>query len=240
MLINFDYLSPSIYLYYSGNRGHLSNIGGLLTILLILSILMSALMIICSEKYQNPKISFYREHQRESNMLFFNESELFHFYSFNNLQEKKLNFNKYIRIYSFNSYSNDFKQYSLTDNDHWLYDLCEDGIDNNFFDKSILDKITFFSECICLKYFYNSIDKKYYAKNDSKFRTPHIKKDDDKIISYDILVEKCINDTLFNNQLKISCASENEINNFISNNSEIILYYHTHKISLKNKVMFFL
>ena len=228
MFVSFDYLSPLITLSHGGKRTHTSNIGGFLTILEIIAIIVSIAILLYSSYNKISYISFNKQYLTDYITFYFNKSEIFHFFylqsNFND--QNKYDYNKYIRIFSYNNNSFSYiNQSSLTDTDHWLYGLCEDEIndrieiDNQYIEDNI-------SNYMCLKYYYNINTNKYYTKNDPGFKYPYI----NKLMNYNINVEKCVNNTHFLYYFDNPCANEKEINNYIKTHNEIFLYYNDHKI----------
>ena len=232
MFINFDYLSPPITLYHSGKRTHTSNIGGFLTIVEIIAIVTSIVILLFTSYTRTSSLSFYKKYETDYNTFYFNESEIFHFfYLQSNINYgEKYDHNKYIRIFSYTNISFSYiNQSSLIDTDHWLYDLCEDEIENKIEIENQYSESNI-SNYMCLKYYYNIDTNKYYTKNESGFKYPYI----NKLMNYNINVEKCVNDShsifYFNN----SCANEKEINNYIKAHNEIFLYYNDHNVLQNN------
>ena len=233
MFQNFDYLSPSVTLFYLGNRSHISAFGGFLTIIMfILILIFNIIFIFQSTGFLKFNSTFYKQYEPKSIRYYFDDIELFHFLYLkpnNKISTELNNPNKYIRIIAYNDSLNSIN------NDHWIYDLCKNDSDNKLLNKTMFMDINFFSECLCLKYFYDSKTEKYYNKDENEFKYPYIQNiNNGEKINLNINVEKCINNTIFNNQFNYFCVSENDINNYLSEHNEIYLYYHNHRILIEN------
>ena len=146
-------------------------------------------------------------------------SHYFQFFDSNSNQILKFN-PKYVRIFMthiYNGYKNNFE--NLKDNEHWVYDNCKKGIDDKNIPEIVFDNKSSIETGICLKYYYNNIDKKYYSiDNKEKFIYPSLEhgfnSKDFKILN--TIVEKCHNDSILYDIFG-SCGSEHEINNYFNN-----------------------
>ena len=236
---NFDFLSPKITLFYNNKRRHLSPIGGFFS----LTILCFSLYIIMKYSLLKPfpkpsSLLMYRNFDTDLTHNYFNESGLFHFiyiYNNDNISNgnavKLNNFKKgIVRIfmtYSYNKY--EFNSSKLEDNDHWVYDTCHAYANN--------DDIKYdYSFSSCIKYYYNSIEKKYYSIHDNvNFKWPFLR---DNMTNFDnaifaTFVEKCSNNSVLNNILG-ECYSDDKINEFFSNFNNIFISFINNKLQIHN------
>ena len=237
-----DYLSQKIYFYYYGKRRHSSIIGGILTIIMIILCTTYILyfMINIANHHSSNFIS-YNKYVKDAGYLPFNNNEdgISHYFQFFHIGTNQLvNFNpKYIRIFMtriYNGYKNNFK--NLKDNEHWIYDKCRKGVDDKYFPEIVFNNESSIENCICLKYYYNNIDKKYYSiDNKEKFIFPSLDHgtNSKEFKPLNTIVEKCHNDSLFYDILG-PCGEENEINNYFNNLGGIYMQLLQKQVEINN------
>ena len=239
-LKNLDYLSPKISLFFYGRRRHSALLGGILTILMVISC-SSYIFYLCLDVCRhNTSISqYYRHLFKDPGMYLFNNTDgIFHFFQFYNPKNKSLygKFNsKYIRFFM-TSISDEYKSNPqiLSENDHWVYDNCRDRIDNEFFDDDIFTN-TSFEYGICLRYYYNKIDKKYYPIEDTNnFIYPHLA-NIELNMNYSIatVIEKCDNNSILTEALGF-CADEKDIDDYLKVNYGLNFNVLEHEINPEN------
>ena len=238
---NFDFLSPNITLYYKSRKRHLSPIGGILTIVLFSFTIYLIIKVIILKSFPNESsLILYRNFDIDNTNNYFDESGLFHFlyiYNKENIytaNEIQLNNNKksIIRIYMTYTYDKyDYNSSNLKDNDHWVYDTCH----NYVLEEDVQYDYSFSS---CIKYYYNSIDKKYYSINDNaNFKWPYIKENVTNFQKNGIFatfVEKCTNNSALN-EIFGECYPEERINQYLSYFNNIFISFVNNKIEVKNK-----
>ena len=220
-LEDFDYLSPSITFFHYGRKNHSSKIGGVLTITgILISIAYILYLLTDAFSYKSLSLLFYKKFEYESGKYIFDNEGIFHFinlYSVNNNGYFGKFDKKYIRIFI----SRIAKVYpknenSLSENDHWVYDLCDNNDKLNM-DINLFDKIPDFTNASCIKYYYNSKTKNYYNKNQKEFIYPFIEhgnaRKDNTLLG--ILIEECQNNTIFDNILG-PCATQNDIKKYLN------------------------
>ena len=239
-LKNLDFLSPKISLFFYGRRRHSALLGGILTILMVISC-FSYIFYLCLDVCRhNSSISqYYRHLFKDPGMYLFNNTDgIFHFFQFYNPKNKSLygKFNsKYIRFFM-TSISDEYKSNPqiLSENDHWVYDNCRDRIDNEFFDDDIFTN-TSFEYGICLRYYYNKIDKKYYPIEDkNNFIYPHLA-NIELNMNYSIatVIEKCDNNSILTEALGF-CADEKDIDDYLKVNYGLNFNVLEHEINPEN------
>ena len=236
---NFDFISPKITLFYNNKRRHLSPIGGFFS----LTIFCFSLYIIVKYSVLKPfpkpsSLLIYRNFETDLTHNYFNESGLFHFiyiYNNDNIPNGNAvqlnNFKKgIVRIFMTYSYSKyEFNSSKLEDNDHWVYDTCHNYVN----DDDIKYEYSFSS---CIKYYYNSIEKKYYSIHDNiNFKWPFLKdnKTDFDNAIFATFVEKCSNNSVLNNILG-ECYSDDKINEYFSNFNNIFISFINNKPQIHN------
>jgi hypothetical protein len=103
----------------------------------------------------------------------------------------------------------------LSENEHWVYDNCRDGIDNKNIEKGVIDDS--FNKGVCLRHYYNNEKKKYFPIEDKEnFKYPYLihgsgRKDN---LLLETVIEKCDNNSFTSNVLG-PCGPENEINEYL-------------------------
>ena len=239
-LKNLDYLSPKISLFFYGRRRHSAFLGGILTILMIISC-FTYIFYLCLDvcKHNTSVFQYYRHLFKDPGVYLFNNTEgIFHFFQFYNPKNKSYygKFNsKYIRFFM-TSISDEYKSNPqiLSENDHWVYDNCRDRIDNEFIDDDIFAN-TSFEYGICLRYYYNKINKKYYPIEDSNnFIYPHLA-NIELNMNYSIatVIEKCDNNSILTEALGF-CADEKDIQDYLKVNYGLNFNVLEHEINPEN------
>ena len=232
LLKKLDFLSPNITLYYYNKKRHSSVIGGLLSLIMIILCIIIFLHYSLIKVYpSDSSLLIYRNYNKEINM-YFDKNGLFHYiWIFNdNIINNKASQNimqlnnlkkGVIRIYMTSSYDKyEYNSSYLKDNDHWVYDTCADYVDEN-------DLKYDFSFSSCIRYYYNSIDKKYYSINDStNFKYPYsqVNKSIFENNFYGTFIEKCTNNSILNEILG-DCFPEEKINEYLSNFNNVFLSF---------------
>ena len=221
---NIDFLSPPITLFHFKQRTHTSKIGGILIISMLLSCLIYVSTILYNIfTYDDFTSMYYKKFENEAGYYSFNTSSAFHFFQFFNSANEGY-FDEYdpknIRIIT--AIAN--KDSDLEINDHWVYDKCDEKNDN--FDKSLFSNIKNFSNAACIKYFYNSKNKKYISIENNDFIWPHMEhgsSQKDNIYLSTVIV-KCDNFSI-TNKIFGNCNTEQKINKFINSHPSIYLYF---------------
>ena len=234
---SLDFISPKITLKYNGRNSHVSRIGGFLSI--CLSIIFCILVFYCFWNLFEPKFysSFLYEESPNDNKLYqnINYSGINHFlqiYSHSNngwlgeIDEKD------IIIYAIkennNLYRNNYLDLDLSNIEHWLYDKCDkiNNIDVNLFDE-ISKYIKNYTSSICIRFYFNPNDKKYYEIGNDGYVEPYLEtsKLNEKKYPFKIIIEKCHNNSYININMGHICNSEIEINKYFDIYDEIFIYY---------------
>ena len=220
-LKDFDFLSPKISLYYYGRDRHSANFGGLLTIIMV-SFCIIYIINIFLEAYSSSTFQYYQHFFKDPGIYNFNNTEgIFHFFQiYNPKNNSQVSFNtKYIHL--FMSYiQEDYKinPELLSENDHWVYDDCREGIDNKNLSKELF-KDTTFKNGMCLRHYYNSKIGVYYPIEDYiNFIYPNISNigiNNNNLIG--TIIEKCNNNSVLTKLFGI-CGDENEIEDYFNKN----------------------
>ena len=234
---NIDFLSPPITLFYFGKRTHTSKIGGLL-VMLMTAIIFTYISYILIVEFSYEKVSsvFYKKYENEAGYYSFNTSCLF---TFLQIAKKGIPYkynHKNIRIYSYPMPSlNSDSESELEFHDHWVYDTCKENEDNKNLDENIFADIKNFSYGACIKYFYNSTEKKYISTDNPNFKWPYLEhgtsNSNNKFVN--TMVTKCSNNSISNKILGY-CNSEDEINQYLNDYQGIYLYFIDNLIDVTN------
>ena len=122
---------------------------------------------------------------------------------------------KYIRIYTTYVHNN-LDQSQLKNYDHWVFDECREGIDNQDINKDLFENIDNFTNSACIRFYYNSEKNKYYSLEEKEFIWPYlnhgISRRDNIFLT--TIFEKCSNDSVMTNILG-NCASYENIEEYI-------------------------
>ena len=246
-LSSIDFLSPKITLFYNGHNSHISHMGGLLSLVFVV-ILISTIFIHIL-KIVEPQINsvfIYEQNvdNNKYNQIIDYSLGLTHFiqiYSYSNSGWfGELN-NKNIMIYGLKEfdkkiYKNDNStKIDLNKTEHWVYDKCENIINKNLF-SDITKIVENYTKPICLRFYYNPKEQLYYQIGFDGFIYPNLETNliTEKRYIYKIIVEKCLNNSVFNNEFHISCNNDNEINEYLDENSAIFIYFSNNQIIFNN------
>ena len=238
-LKNFDFLSPNITLYYNNKKRHSSWIGGILTIIMFFLFIYIIVQYSLIKVYPNQSsLSIYRNYENEIE-IYFNKSGLFHYIWIynqnilnNNIDQNLIQLNNLkrgiIRIYmtyTFDKY--EFNSSQLRDIDHWVYDTCSSYVDDE-------DQKYDYSFSSCIKYYYNSKEKKYYSINDnSNFKYPFISQNQNNENNiFATFIEKCTNNSVLNEVLG-DCYPEEKIKEYLSIFNNVFLSFINNKFQIK-------
>ena len=249
-LKNFDFLSPHITLFYYNKRRHSSFIGGILTILMIILFIYIIIQYSLIKVYPSESsLSLFRNYDKELN-IYFNRTGISHFiwiFNENTLLNNKIDQNLIylnnlkrgiIRVYMTYSYDRyEYNSSNLKDNDHWVYDTCSSYFENE-------DVKYDYSFSFCIKYYYNSNEKKYYSiTDDLNFKWPFITQNQNSFenTSFGTFIETCSNNSILNEILG-DCSPEEKINEYLYNFNNIFLSFIDSKISInqyENHIKFY-
>jgi hypothetical protein len=162
----------------------------------------------------------YRTFLHDAGKFYFNDTTgIFHFFQLYDIKTKEFGEykTKYARIFMsrlYRTYANNRE--ILSENEHWVYDNCREGLDNKNIDQNLfIDNISF-KNGACLRYYYNNDEKKYYPIEDEiNFKSPYLihgtgNKDN---LFLETIVEKCDNNSVISTVLGF-CGSEKEIDDY--------------------------
>ena len=241
-----DFLSPKITLFYKYKKRHSSPIGGILTSLMIIICFYFTLkFLITLFIYNTPSVIFYRKYEKDVLKYSFDSSSIAHLIWLNNINNSSFNSiinTKAIRVILLaddNNYEADTS--NLINYEHWVYDSCEKNDFNNYQDilsndEYINDNHKDISNAICIRYYYNKTEKKYYSSNtNNSFKYPYlehgISNKNNTILS--IIIEKCTNNSI-TNIIFGDCANEEYIHKYLSEHNSAYFQILDHQVDLND------
>ena len=239
-LSKLDYISPKITLFYYGKRRHASNLGGILTVLMVLlsaSYVFYLIYNIISHKITN--FMLYRTYFVDAGQFYFNDTTgIFHYFQIFDIKQKDYGEYKsqFIRIFMSRLYTTYIDKHdNLSENEHWVYDTCKDNKENKNIDKNLFD-INSFKKGVCLRYYYNNIDHIYYPVEDlQNFKYPYLihgssNKDN---LFLETIIEKCDNSSIISNVLG-SCGNQKDIDEYFEKYKGITLQLLSKRVDTDN------
>jgi len=241
MINKIDFLSPPITLFHLERRTHTSKFGACLVVLLLL-ISTSYIIFILYNLINHKDITyiFHKKFELEAGYYSFNSSSSFHFiqiFSSENGGYFGKYESKYIRAYTTYTYTN-FTYGNLDLYDHWVFDTCRKNIDDKDLEPYLLGNIENFTNGVCIRYYYNSTERKYYSLEDKGFHWPHLQHGifQKNNIYLTTTIQKCSNDSIINEILG-QCASQREIDEYLLKYYAIYLYFIDTQVDLTNYTM---
>ncbi|MCQ2816493.1 MAG: hypothetical protein MJ252_04415 [archaeon] len=195
LLRSFDLISPPNILYYKKNPSHKSLVGAILTIIsLILCILFVIVIFIDSVRRSFPiRFMSYKKYIGDPGQYEFKpkktERSFFHYIQILNMNNtpiiedtdskfwiigKLTDNNSPLNLNPVLDNSTEvvlFSNYSLSDEDAWLYSPCTDSDKGDY--SNIINDDTF-KTSFCLKHYYNSDFKAIYPEGDESFIYPKL------------------------------------------------------------------
>ena len=239
-LKDLDFLSPKISLFYYGRRRHSGNFGGILTIIMIIFCFLYVLYLFLEVYlHTSSTIQYYRHYFKDPNIYLFNNTKgIFHFFQIYNPKNNShlSSFNsKYIRLFM-STIQEEYKNNPeiLSETEHWVYDDCREGIDNKLLSKELFKDISL-KNGLCIRYYYNKDNKKYYPIEDNhNFKYPNINSSSINMdYSIGTIIEKCNNNSVLT-KLFGTCGGDIEIEKYLKDNYGINFNILTNEISPTN------
>ena len=228
MINKLDLLSPPITLFYLEKRTHTSKIGASF-ILLLLCLCSSYIIYLLYLIIEHKKVTaiFYKKFEYDIGQYYLNSSSIYFFIQFHSIDNESFRYkyaSKYVRTYTYFGNS-DFQESNLDQIDHWVYDSCIDGIDNKNLDSDLFKNINNFDSSACLKYYFNSKEKKYYSFGDNGFIWPYLAHGtaQKNNVFLHTSIEKCTNGSVLN-LLFNHCPPQEEIDDYTTKIVAIFLY----------------
>ena len=231
-LTYFDLISENNCIYYKGAKQHISKIGGLLTILVYLTVIFFACYFSIDAVFkQNPTSYFFKKFIPEVDILYLN-STMFHYLELLDPDDNVIMDEESWMIFGTSIYIDDFLlDFNISKISHWNYGLCNNIDDKQF--KEINDDKQYL-KAWCSRGYWNATNNIYYTSDDKEYIPPFIgygtSSKTFKNIGYGIYVAKCQNTPFRKN-----CKPIEEINeefkkllrikvSVIDNNFDVTLY----------------
>ena len=229
MINKIDFLSPPITLFHLERRTHTSKFGALLVIFLIIMCLSYTFFLLFNLiNHKKMTYIFYKKFEFEAGLYSFNSSSVFHFIQIFSADQggyfDKFD-SKYIRAYTTYAHSNlSYDNVNLYD--HWVFDTCRKNIDDKDLDSSLFQNVENFTNGVCIRYYFNSLEKKYYIMGDNGFKWPYLEHGiaQRKNIYLTTIVQKCSNDSI-TNEIFGKCPPQKEIDDYLEKYFGIYLYF---------------
>ena len=219
-LSKLDWLTPPITLYFNGELQHSSIFSSIISILGYLSsIIMGLYLSIDFFKRKNPTVFCFNRFIEDAGIFPLNSEGVYNHFQLldtSNALPREIDLT-YIRVIGTEvSIQRYLEKKNTSDDDHWIYDLCNNDSDIEGV-KSIYNA-TDFNKSYCIKKYYNKEHDKYYSTEDENFRWPyanHGTSNPNKTF-YGIVFEGCREDEVWQ---KINggkkCKTEKEIHEYI-------------------------
>jgi len=231
-----DIISPLITLYYKGETRHSSIFSGCISI--IVFILTSIICLYISFDFlfkRNPTSFYYLKKDKNIGIINLTNNYFFHYITFLNKYSKNdLYDNKTFSVIGINNASiyialdNKLSEYNFS---HWKYERCE-NLNIKYFNISKEEK--YFNMSLCLSKYFNNETQSFINYDDENFPYPILENNLDKeyITNYGIIIKRCENNTLYNNN---TCYNEKIIENKIYNiDMKYIFNYYSNFIDVNN------
>ena len=241
MINKIDFLSPPITLFHLERRTHTSKFGACLVILLVLIFITYTIYTLLNLiNHKNITYIFHKKFDIEAGYYSFNSSSAFHFIQIFS-PDKGGYFGKYdtkyIRAFMTYAYAN-ISYGNLDLYDHWVFDNCRKNIDDKDLEPYLLENIENFTNGVCIRYYYNSTERKYYSLEDKSFQWPHLQHgiSQKNNIYLTTIIQKCSNDSIINEILG-QCLSQKEIDEYLMKYFAIYLYFKDTQVDPTNYTM---
>ena len=229
MLHKIDFLSPPITLFHLERRTHTSKIGAILVIaLLIICFSYILFLLVNLITHKQMTYIFHKKFEYEAGHYSFNSSSIFHFIQIFSSDDggyfDKFD-SRYIRAYTTYEHSN-LTYDNLYLFDHWVFDQCRQNMDDKGLDQILFTNVENFTNAVCIRYYYNSSQKKYFTLEDKGFKWPYLEHGTAQRsnIYLTTIVQKCSNDSVLN-QIFGKCPSQKEIDDYLNKYFGIYLYF---------------
>ena len=166
MINKIDFLSPPITLFHFEKRTHTSKLGAYLVIILMtICFSYTIFLLINLTTHKKMTYIFHKKFEFEAGYYSFNSSSVFHFIQIYSSDDggyfDKFDL-KYIRAFTTYAHSN-LSYDNLYLYDHWVFDNCRKDIDDKDLDPSLFQNVENFTNGVCIRYYYNSSERRYYS-----------------------------------------------------------------------------
>ena len=244
-----DLLSPKITLFYKYKKRHSSPIGGFLTsLMVIICILFILKFLIGLFMHTSPTVIFYRKYERDLSKYSFDSSSINHLIWLNNNYNdsfKPIINTKAIRVILLADENNyEANTTNLKNYEHWIYDSCEkEDFKNNeeiILNNEYIKNNNNITNAICIRYYYNKTEKKYYSLNNTNnlnnnYKYPYLENNitNKKNHFLATIIEKCSNNSI-TNFIFGNCENEEYIQKYLNEHNSAYIQILDHQVDLTN------
>ena len=231
-LRKFDFISEKNCIYYNGYKKHVSKLGGILTIIAYLFILIITIHfsigIICKK---NPTSYFFKKFIPDVGILYLNKT-MYHYIQLLDPYDNVIMDEQSWMIFGTETYIDKFlSDFDINEESHWNYGPC-DKKDNKEYES--VQKDQQFLKGWCIKGYWNASSREYLAKDSQNYIPPYVSHGTGskvlKNMGYGIYVAKCQKTSFRSN-----CKTIDKINeefkkllrikvSVINNNFDVTLY----------------
>ena len=241
-LTKIDILSPRITFYQNGKLSHSSSLSGILTLISLMLCLVVGIILSNDIIYKkNPTSHYFKKYEKDLDLFSFNSSGIFHFFRFSKNYETYPIINtsliKFIGIRNISLYLSNRTILNEGKIEYWIYDKCQNGIDNKNFEKEIFSDVEDFNNYVCLKYYYNPETKEFSDNTNLNFKYPYLihGSSNKNNLFYYITIETCRNNSHYNILYgNNTCGTNEEINIFKSKMDGGDLFFIDNYIDVSN------
>ena len=227
----FDFVSPSITLYYHGQTSHSSIISIIISfiaviVLIILTIVFSLDFLL----HKNPTTYYYRKYVEDIGIYPLNSSSVFHFMAF--ATEGIFDTRAFSIIGIREGLDVLLETNNETNFNHWIYEYCNETDAGNFYD--LLGNYSkYYAYGLCVKKYFNKTSQKIKTSFDSDFEYPTMEHgaSNTEEKNYGIYILRCQNNTVINNN---SCYDDSTSHEIIMNAINYQIFFIDQYIDVEN------
>ena len=212
---NFDFISPPITLFYHGMESHSSIYTGIISLIVLIICLISAIILSLDIFLKrNPSIFYWKKSIEDVEKTYLNEDNFLHFITLldenlNNIYDERaftiIGINNFTTNMIINTTTTKETKKNRTNTlynnfSYYIYDICDEKKDGGEIITEI-DKKNSFLRSLCIKAYYNKTSNTTIYKGDKNFEYPFLQHGYSRgnNINYGILIRKCVNGSTLNN-----------------------------------------
>ena len=202
--------------------------------------------------HSTPSVIFYRKYEKDLSKYSF-DSTITHLIWLNNKNNNNDSYEtiihtKAIRVILLADDNNyEINSSNLNNYEHWLYGNCEKddfiNYENIIFNDEYIKNNNNITNAICIRYYYNKTEKKYYSLNKNKdylnntnnFKYPYLEHgiSNKKNTLLSTVIEKCTNNSI-TNFIFGECENEEYIQNYLKEHNSAYIQILDHQVDLTN------
>lgn len=231
-LRKLDFISENNCIYYNGNKKHASKLGGILTIIAYLFILIITIYFSIDIIYKkNPTSYFFKKFIPDVGILYLNKT-MYHYIQLLDPYDNVLMDEQSWMIFGTETYIDKFLlDFDINEESHWNYGPCDK---NDYIEYVSVEKDQQYLKGWCIKGYWNASSREYFEKDSQNYIPPYISHGTGSKeltnIGYGIYVAKCQKTSFRSN-----CKTIDEINeefkkllrikvSIINNNFDVTIY----------------